>query len=94
LDDRGVAWIDDTNVKVIEIALEHIAHGSNPEEICSQHDGYLTMGQIHAALTHYFDHKTAYDTEIERQLREYDANRVGSEDSPGRKRLRALGRLS
>ena len=27
LDDRGVAWIDDTNTKVIEVALDMIAHG-------------------------------------------------------------------
>jgi hypothetical protein len=27
LDDRGVAWIDETRTKVIEIALDQIAHG-------------------------------------------------------------------
>jgi uncharacterized protein (DUF433 family) len=93
-DDRGIAWIDDTNIKVLEIALEHIAHGSSPEEIYDQHNGYLTLAQIHAALTHYYDHQSKYDAEIERQLREYDALRTGSQDSPGRKRLRSLGKLS
>ena len=93
LDDRGVAWIDDTNIKVVEIALEHIAHGSSPEEICDQHNGYLTMAQIHAALMHYYDHQVEYDLEIDRQLREYDALRTASEDTPGRRRLRALGKL-
>jgi hypothetical protein len=82
LDDRGVAWIDDSNVKVVEVALEHIAHGSSPEEICEQHDGYLAMAQIHGALTHYYDHQS-----------EYDAARAGCLDSPGRRRLRALGKL-
>jgi uncharacterized protein (DUF433 family) len=94
LDDRGVAWIDDTNVKVVEVALDHIAHGTSPDEIFEQHNGYLTMGQIHAALTHYFDHQAEYDDEIERQLREYEASRAASQDSPGRRRLRALGKLS
>ncbi len=93
LDDRGSAWIDDTNIKVIEIALEHIAHGSSTVEICDQHDGHLTMGQIHAALMHYFDHKAEYDEEIERQLGEADALRAASLDSPGRRRLRAMGKL-
>ena len=27
LDDRGVAWIDDTNTKVFDVALGMIAHG-------------------------------------------------------------------
>jgi len=26
-DERGVAWIDDTNVKVVEIALDHLDYG-------------------------------------------------------------------
>lgn len=94
LDDHGVAWIDETNIKVIEIALERIAHGSSPEEICDQHDGYLSLAQIHAGLAHYYDHQADYDREIERQLREYDALRTESLDSPGRRRLRALGKLA
>jgi hypothetical protein len=94
LDERGVAWIDDTNVKVIEVALEHIAHGSSSDEIFVQHNGYLTMAQIHAALMHYFDHQAEYDAEIDRQLREHDASRLRSLDSLGRQRLRTLGKLS
>ena len=30
LDDRGVAWIDATNVKVVEVVLDTIACGSSP----------------------------------------------------------------
>lgn len=94
LDDRGVAWIDDTNIKVVEIALEHIAHGESPDEIFEQHNGYVSLAQIHAALSHYYDHQSEYDAEIERQLSETDALRAGSLDSPGRRRLRALGKIS
>ncbi|MBI2481144.1 MAG: hypothetical protein HYV60_21660 [Planctomycetia bacterium] len=94
LDDRGVAWIDDSNVKVIEVALDKIAHGLSPEEICDQHDGYLSMSQIHAALMHYYDHQTEFDAEIDRQLADYKQARDRSLDSPGRRRLRALGKLS
>jgi len=32
LDENGVAWIDDTNVKVIELVLDKLAHGSSAEE--------------------------------------------------------------
>jgi len=93
-DDRGVAWIDDSNVKVIEVALDKIAHGLSPEEICDQHDGYLSMAQIHAALMHYFDHQAEFDTEIERQVADYKQRHSQSLDSPGRRCLRALGKLS
>ena len=32
LDERGVAWITGTQVKVIEVATDKLAHGSSPEE--------------------------------------------------------------
>lgn len=54
LDARGVAWIDDTNTKVVEVALDHLAHGWSPEEIHFQHT-HLSLGQIHAALAYYHD---------------------------------------
>jgi hypothetical protein len=31
LDERGVAWIDDTKLKVIEIALDKRAYGSKQD---------------------------------------------------------------
>jgi hypothetical protein len=37
LDEAGVAWIDDTNVKVIEVILDKIAPGWSPEEMHFQH---------------------------------------------------------
>lgn len=90
LDDRGVAWVDDTNTKVIEIALDKIAYGLSPEEIASEHYGRFSLAQIHAALAYYYDHQAAFDAEIERQVRQADALRSQNLDSPGRKRLQAL----
>jgi uncharacterized protein (DUF433 family) len=92
LDERGVAWLDDTNVKVLEVALERLAHGSSPEEIYEQHRGYLSLAQIHAALTYYYDHQASLDAEIDRQLADFDAQRAASWNSPARQRLRALGK--
>jgi uncharacterized protein (DUF433 family) len=92
LDDQGRAWIDDTNTKVIEVVLDQIAYGWSPEEIHFQHP-HLSMAQIHAALSYYYDHQAAFDAEIARQLQEYDARRATVEDSPIRKRLRAMGKL-
>ena len=92
LDDRGVAWIDDTTVKVAEIALDQIAHGWSAEEIHFQHP-HLSLGQIHAALAYYHDHKAEFDAEIQRSLERVDQLRAEAGESPIRKRLRALGKL-
>ncbi len=45
-DDRGVAWISGTKIKVIEVALDKVAYGWSPEEIHFQHN-YLSLAQIH-----------------------------------------------
>ena len=92
LDDRGVAWIDDTNVKVIEVAEDKLAHGSSPEEMHYQYP-HLSLAQIHAALTYYYDHQAEFDAEIERQDKEVEAMRAEAGESPLVKKLRALGRL-
>jgi uncharacterized protein (DUF433 family) len=92
LDERGVAWIDDTNVKVIEVVLDKTAYGLSPEEI---HFGYpdLSLAQIHAALSYYYDHQAEIDAEIERQVREVEALAAQAGESPVHRRLRAAGKL-
>jgi len=92
LDDRGVAWVDDTNTKVREIVLDVLAHGWNASQIHVNHP-HLSPGQIHAALAFYYDHKSELDVEIEATLKEAEQIRSELGESPGRKRLRALGKL-
>jgi uncharacterized protein (DUF433 family) len=91
LDERGRGWIDNTNVKVIEVVLDKIGHGWGPEEIFTQHYGHLSLAQIHAAFSYYYDHQAEYDAEIERQTREYEILWVQNLNSPLRQKLRALG---
>lgn len=93
LDSRNVAWIDQSNIKVIEIALERMAHGSSVEEIVEQHGGLLSMAQVHAALSYYYDHEAELDAEIERQLTVSDQLRSKSLSSPGRLKLKQRGQL-
>jgi uncharacterized protein (DUF433 family) len=94
LDDQGRAWIDETNVKVIEVALDKIAHNSSPEEMHVQYP-HLSLAQIHAALAYYYDHKAEFDAEIDRSLREYDEALAEQRRSPEHQRLmdrlRAVG---
>ncbi len=93
LDERGAAWIDDTNTKVIEVVQDMIAHGWSPEEIHFQHS-HLSMAQIHAALGFYFDHQAELDAVMQETLRRADALREGAGESPLRKRLREMGKLA
>jgi uncharacterized protein (DUF433 family) len=92
-DDRGRPWIDDTNIKVIEVVLDHTAYGWNADEIHRQYP-YLSLAQIHSALAYYFDHKQEIDGEIERQREEYEELRAkANAESPFIKRMRDLGKL-
>ena len=92
VDAHGVAWIDGSNVKVVEVVLDRLAYGWSPEEIHFQHP-HLTMAQVYAALGYYYDHQTAMDVEIARQ--ELMARQLQQEagDSPLATRLKARGLL-
>ncbi len=92
IDERGVAWITEANTKVIEVILDKVAYGWSPEEIHFQHLT-LSLAQIHAALTYYYDHQAELDAEIVRQLKEVEALAEAAKDSPGRRRLREKGLL-
>jgi uncharacterized protein (DUF433 family) len=91
-DAQGRPWIDDTNIKVIEVVLDHIAYGWSADEIHVQHP-HLSLGQIHAALSFYFDHQQEFDSLIEQSLEQANQLAAAAQDSPGRRRLRALGKL-
>ncbi|MCH8047918.1 MAG: DUF433 domain-containing protein [Planctomycetes bacterium] len=88
LDDSGVAWIDETNVKVIEVVLDRTARGWSPEEIHFQH-AHLSLAQIHAALAFYYDHQD--EDEVDRQIDERfdEVRRMAAQqsDSPMRNRV-------
>jgi uncharacterized protein (DUF433 family) len=89
LDDQGVAWISDTKVKVIEIALDKLVHGSSPEEMHFQYP-HLSLAQIYAALAYYYEHQSELDAEIQRRWQE--ANELASleANAPLQQRLREL----
>ena len=66
LDEHEVAWIRNTTTKVIEVVLDHTAYGLSPAQIHAEHP-HLSLGQVHAALSYYFDNKSEIDAEIERR---------------------------
>ena len=88
LDEKGVAWVDNTRTKVREIALDVIVHGWSPKEIHENHP-HLSLAQIHGALTYYYDNKGTVDKEIEAARKFADEMRAANEDSPVMKELLA-----
>ena len=90
LDERGVAWIDQTRVKVIEVAMDWLDNRSSAEEMHLQYP-HLSVAQIHAALAYYHDHKETFDKEIAESLAWTDKLAAESADSPGRRKLQAMG---
>ena len=92
LDSDGAAWIDDSNVKVIELVLDKLAHGSSAEEMHFQFP-HLSLAQIYAALSYYHDHQSEFDQQIEREVAAVDELTAKTADSPARRRLREAGKL-
>lgn len=92
LDANGVAWIDRTNTKVIEVVQDKVAHGWSPEEIHYQHS-HLSLAQIHAAFAFYYDHKDELDADMERRYQEVERLQAEAGESPVRKKLRERGFL-
>jgi uncharacterized protein (DUF433 family) len=88
-DERGVAWVDDTNVKVVELALDHLAYGWSADAIHEQFP-HLTLAQIHAALAFFYDHQAELEQEILRREREVVAWKAELGESPLQRRLRQL----
>jgi uncharacterized protein (DUF433 family) len=92
LDERGVAWIDETNVKVIEVVVDRVAWQWSPEAIQLQHP-HLSLAQIHAALAYYYDHQAQFDAQMACEAQEVEGLRKQAGESPVVKRLRDAGLL-
>lgn len=87
LDQRGRAWLDDTNVKVIEVVLSHLAYGWSAEVIQEYHP-HLTLPQVYAALAYYYDHQEILGSQMVEQEQQVQTSRAAAGESPLQKRLR------
>lgn len=63
----GKARIAGRRISVEDIAIWHVRLAKTVDEICAEHD--LSLAEVHAALAHYYDHRT----EIERAIDAGDA---------------------
>ena len=50
-------------IRVQDIAIWHERMGKSPDEIAAEYD--LSLGEVHAALAYYFDHRVEIDRAIE-----------------------------
>jgi uncharacterized protein (DUF433 family) len=87
LDEQGVALIEGTTMKVIELVLDTTTYGWSPEETQYQHP-YLSLGQVHSALAYYWDHQEELDADIARRLVYVDELRQANPPSSLLARLR------
>ncbi len=92
LNEARVPMIAGTTMKVIELALDHLAYGWSPEELHFQHP-HLSLGQIHSALAYYWDHKAELDEDIERRLQAVDQLQQTIPSTSLAERLKARGRI-
>ncbi len=65
----GAPRVAGTRVRIQDIASWHEA-GASPDEMAEQFD--LTSGQVHAALSYYYDHRREIIQDLERSKTEAD----------------------
>ena len=58
----GKPRVANTRITVGDIAVE-TSHGLNPAQLAERFD--LTLGQVHAALSYYYDHREAIDRQLQ-----------------------------
>ncbi len=91
----NVPTLTGTHIKVLEIVLDHLAHGSDAQEIHREFP-HLGLGQIHSALAYYYDHQAEVDADIVRRVQlveEYRKKLEAAGPSPLRLKLQAKGLL-
>ena len=64
LDERERAWIDDTQMEVIEVVAHVAGLRWTEKEFYERYNRSVSLAQIHAALAYYYDHQAAFDAEM------------------------------
>jgi len=72
MDDRGVPWLQDTQIKVREIVLDYLCYGWSTFRIFREHGDSIPLERIHAAFTYFDNHRIAVLKEIEEATAEAD----------------------
>jgi uncharacterized protein (DUF433 family) len=94
VDERGVARVAGSRIKVRHLVMDRTANGGGPEDVQARYP-HLSLAEVYAAFVYYFDHKAQIDAEIAEGERVYQEGleRQRREGSPVIDKLRALGKL-
>ncbi len=92
LSEQNVSMIAGTQIKVVEIALDHLAHGSDAREIHREYP-HLSLGQIYSALAYYYDHQAEIDEDIAQRMRKVGKIKERMGPGPITLKLKAQGLL-
>lgn len=95
VDDKGVARIQGSKIKVMHLVAEMRCNGFTAEQL---HQGYphLQLSHIYAALAYYLDHREQIDAQIEEtdrfvdELRKSHTNPLTREELERRKVERGI----
>jgi uncharacterized protein (DUF433 family) len=90
VDERGVAWIRGANTKIIQVVMDKMAEGWTPEEIHLNYP-HLSLAQIYAAFSYYYDNQEKLDAQIAQELRNVEEFMAEAENRLSRQDL--LSRL-
>ncbi len=85
----GKPAIAGTRLTVADIALLHLKLGMALEEIAAKYS--LTLADVHAAMTYYYDHRSEIDRSISEDAAFEEAFQRNN-PSPLQAKLKALGR--
>jgi len=92
IDENGVPHIAASRSRVIDIVLDIRAQGMTPEQIPQEYPR-LSLAQVYAALSYYYDHKAELDADIDRRSKEAEQMRAQAGESAFVRRMRAEGKL-
>ncbi len=92
LSEQNVPMIAGTQIKVVEIVLDHLAHGSDAREIHREYP-HLSLGQIYSALAYYYDHQAEMDEDIAQRMRKVGEIKQRMGPGPITLKLKAQGLL-
>lgn len=79
---NGAPCLTGTGIRVTDVMMAHLFHQRTADEIAGDYD--LSLAQVYAALSYYYDNKNTLDEGIRQQIRQarrLKEARVGSKDS-------------
>jgi uncharacterized protein (DUF433 family) len=89
VDERGVAYIAGTRLKVADLVMARAAQGWDADELAEQFPA-ASLAEVHAAFVYYYSDREQVDAHIAEAEAVYEDGLAAQEDTPFIQRLRGL----